>query len=100
QFLRHVTHRLLDARLGLFPGCSPKSVERRPRAARVLLNEIQAFDGHKQLGIAGVTDFQKLLNVSRGSRNGTADGSELLEPDELADPVIDMDDQVPDLEVS
>ena len=45
QLFGHVAHRLLDARLGLFPRGAAEPIECRPCAARVLLNEIKAFDG-------------------------------------------------------
>ena len=61
-------------------------------APRVLLNEIQPFDRHEQLVVAGVAELEKLLR-------GVGD-TDLLETDEHSDAVIDVDDQVADLQVA
>ena len=92
ELLRHVAHRLLDPALGAFPGRAAQPIERRPRRAGVLLDEIQPFDRHEQLVVAGVAQLEKLLQ-----RVADAD---LLEADERPDPVIDVDDEIADLQIA
>ena len=67
QLLGHVAHRLLDARLGLLPGRAAQPIERRPRAAGVLLNEIEPLDRDEQLVVAVVAQLEELLDVRRRS---------------------------------
>ena len=100
QLFGHVAHRLLDACLGLFPGGPAQTIERRPGPAGVLLNEIQPFNGNEELVVAVVANLEELLHVGRGPGDRAADGAQLLEADEFADAVIDMDDQVADLEIA
>ena len=61
QLLRHVAHRLLDARLGLLPSGAAKTIERRPGAARVFLNQIEALDRNEQLVVAVIAQLEEFL---------------------------------------
>ena len=100
QFLGHVAHRLLDARLRLLPGRAAQPIERRSRASGVLLNEIEALDGDEQFVVSVISQLEKLLNVrSRRSRR-TGAGGQLLQPDEFPDSVIDMDHEISDLQIA
>jgi hypothetical protein len=85
QLLRHVAHRLLDARLGLLPRRAAEAVERGAAAAGEFLNEVEPLDGHEELVVAVIAKLEKFLDI------------DLLEADELTDAVIDVDDQVADL---
>ena len=94
QLLGHVAHGLLDLGLGAFPGRAAEPIERRLRAAGVLLDQVEPFDRHEQLRIAVILQLEEFLDdVAAGDRD-------LLEADELADAVIDVDDQIADLEVA
>ena len=61
QLLGHVAHGLLDARLGFFPGRAAELVERRRRAAGVLLDQIEPLERDEQLVLAGVAELHELL---------------------------------------
>ena len=63
-------------------------------AARVLLDEIQVLERHEQLVVAGVAEFHELLLVLAGA------DADLLQADEPADAVVDVDDEVADLQVA
>ena len=52
ELFGHVAHRLLDARLGLFPGGATEPIERRPGRAGVALDEIEPLDRNEQLVVA------------------------------------------------
>ena len=93
QLLGHVAHGLLHPGLGLLPGGAAKAIDRRPRRAGVLLNEIEPLDRHEQLVFAGVAQLHELL---RRFADGDA---QLLEPDERADAVIDVDHVVADFQI-
>ena len=92
QLLGHVAHGLLDARLRLLPCRAAKLVERGTRGAGELLNEIEALDRDKELVFAEVAELHELLRLH----------AELdpLQSDEHPDPVIDVDDEIPDLQVA
>ena len=92
QLLGHVAHGLLDARLGLLPRRAAELVERRPRRAGVLLDEVEPLDRDEQLVLAGVAELHELLR-----READVD---LLQADEHADAVVDVDDEVADLQVA
>ena len=92
QLLRHVAHRLLDPGLRPLPRGAAQPVERRPRRAGVLLDEIEPLDRHEQLVLAGVAQLEELLHA-------VAD-ADLLQADEHADAVIDVDDEVADLQIA
>ena len=100
EFLGHVAHRLLDARLGLLPRRAAQPIERRPRATGVFLNEIEALDGDEQLVVSVISQLEELLDVGSGRRRRTSAGGQLLQPDEFPDAVIDMDDEIADLQVA
>ena len=85
---------LLDLVLGLVPGRAAEPIERRLRSAGVFLDEIEALDGNEELVVAVVAELEELLNDV-----AVADG-DLLEADELADAVVDVDDVVADLEIA
>ena len=92
QLLGHVAHGLLDPGLRPLPRGAAEPVERRPRRAGVLLDQVQPLHRHEQLVFAGVAELQKLLE-----RVADAD---LLQADELADAVIDVHDEVAHLQVA
>ena len=92
QLLGHVAHGLLDPRLRPLPRGAAEPVDRRPRRAGVLLDQVQPLDRHEQLVFAGVVELQELLE-----RVADAD---LLQTDELADAVIDVHDEVAHLQVA
>ena len=98
QLLGHVAHRLLDARLGLFPCRAAQPIERRPRSAGVFLNQIEPFDRHEQLVVAVIAKLEEFLLTARADRRLC--WCQLLQADELADPVIDMDDEVANLQIA
>src|SRR5688572_3720391 len=92
QLLGHVAHRLLDARLGLLPRRATKLVECWLGATGVLLNEIEPLDRDEELVFAVVAQLHELLHVGADFDS--------LEPDEHANPVVDVDDEVADFEVA
>ena len=92
QLLGHVAHRFLDARLGLLPGRAAQPIQRRPGRAGVPLHEIEPLDGHEQLVFAGVAKLHEFLRLEADV--------DALEPDEVPDAVVDMDDEVAGLEVA
>ena len=94
QLLGHVAHGLLDLGLRLLPGRAAEAIERRLRAAGVFLDQVEALDGHEQLGVAVIAQLEELLD------DVAAGDGDLLEADELADAVIDVDDQIADLEIA
>ncbi len=87
-------HGLLDAGLRLLPRSAAKSIEGRTCASRVFLDEIQPLDRHEELVVARVTKFEELLRRVPGPVD-----PELFEANELANPVIDMNDQVADFQL-
>jgi hypothetical protein len=94
QLLGHVAHRLLDPGLGLLPAGAPEAIERRLRATGVFLDQVEALDGHEQLGVAVILELEELLH-DVAARDG-----DLLETHELADAVVDVHDQIVDLEIA
>ena len=92
QLFGHVAHGLLDARLRPLPRRAAELVERRLRRAAVFLHQVEPLDRHEQLVFAGVAQLHEFLH-------GVADAN-LLEPDEMADAMIDMDDEIADLQVA
>ena len=62
------------------------------RRAGVLLDEVEPLDRDEQLVVAGVAELEELLRA-------VAD-ADLLQADEHADAVVDVDDEVADLEVA
>jgi hypothetical protein len=75
QLLRHVAHRLLDARLGLLPRRPTEAIERGTAAAGVFLNQIEPLDGNEQLVVAVIPKLEKLVRAF-----GTAADADLLQP--------------------
>ena len=94
QLLRHVAHRLLDLGLGALPAGAAEAIERRPGAARVLLDQVEPLDRDEQLVLAVIAQLEELGGVA------DAAAADLLEPDELADAVVDVDDEIADLQVA
>ena len=94
QLLRHVAHRLLDLGLRLLPRRAAQAIEGRLGAAGVLLDEIEPLDRDEQLVLAVIAELEELLHDV-----AVADG-DLLQADELADAVIDVDDEIADLEIA
>ena len=92
QLVGHVAHGLLDARLGLLPRRAAEAVERRVPAARELLHEVEPVDRDEQLVVAGVAQLHELARL--------VPDVDLLEPDEHADAVVDVDDVIADLEIA
>ena len=94
QLFGHVAHRLLDARLGLLPRLAAQPIDGRTGGAGVLLDEIEPFDRHEQLVLARVAELHELLRrLARRDR-------QLLQPDEDADAVVDVHDEVADFEIA
>ena len=62
------------------------------RCAGVFLNEVQPLDRHEELVLAGVAQLEELLHA-------VAD-ADLLESDEHADAVVDVNDEVADLQIA
>ena len=92
QLLGHVAHGLLHLRLGALPGRAAEPVERRPRAAAVLLDQVEPLDRDEELVVAVIAQLEELLDV-------VAD-RDLLQPDELADAVVHVHDQIADLQIA
>ena len=92
QLLGHVAHRLLDPGLRALPRRAAEPIERRPRRAGVLLDQIEPLDRDEQLVVAGVAQLEKFLHA-------VAD-ADLLQADEHADAVVDVDDEIADLEIA
>ena len=67
-------------------------VERRVGAAGVFLDEVEALERNEQLVLAGVAELHELLRVDAHL--------DLLQADEPADAVVDVDDEVADLQVA
>jgi len=94
ELLGHVAHGLLDLLLGLLPGGATKPIEGGASGARVLLHEIQALDGNEELVVAVIPELEELLDdIAVADR-------ELLEPNELANAVINVNDKIADLQVA
>src|SRR5262245_564482 len=100
QLLGHVAHRFLDARLGFFPRRPTEAVEGWTGSACVLLNEIEALDGDEQLVVAVIAQLEKFLQTSTRSAARLRARGELLQSDELANPMIDMDHEVANFEIA
>src|SRR3954466_2748846 len=92
QLLGHVAHRLLDLALRPFPRSAAKPIDRWTRRSGVLLDEIEPLDGYEQLVLAGVAQLEEFLHA-------VAD-PDLLQADEHADAMIDVDDEVADLQIA
>src|SRR6188768_3824539 len=92
QLLRHVAHRLLDARLGLFPRGAAELVERGGGTAGVFLNEIEPFEWDEELVLSRIPQFHELLRLLTRRHGKT------LQSGEPADTVVDVDDQIADLQ--
>ena len=70
----------------------PRRSSGGPRRAGVLLDQVEPLDRDEQLVLAGVAELEELLR-----RRPDVD---LLQADEHADAVIDVDDEVADLQVA
>ena len=88
QLLGHVAHGLLDLGLRALPRRAAEPVDRRRFAPVYFLHEISRSTGTEQLVAA-------LARGARGLPAAVAD-ADLLEPDECADAVVDVDDGVAD----
>ena len=94
QFLGHVAHGFLHARLGFVPRRAAQTIERRGGAAGVFLDEIEPLERNEELVVGRVPEFHELLRLrSRHDRQP-------LQPDELPDAVVCVDDQVARLEIA
>src|SRR5687768_17632200 len=85
QLLGHVAHGLLDLGLGALPRRAAKAIERRLRPAGVFLNQVEPLDWDEQLGIGVIAELEEFLD------DVAARDRDLLEADELADAVVDVD---------
>ena len=74
----------------------PKAIERRPRRARVLLQQVQLLDRDEELVAAGVPQLHEL---GRGLGPDLVD-RELAQSYERANAVLDVDDVIADLQVA
>ena len=92
QLFGHVAHGFADPALRALPRRAAQLVERRLAGAAVFLDQVEPLDGHEELVVAGVAELHELLR-------GVAHAN-LLQPDELADAVIDMDDVVAHFEIA
>ena len=92
QLLGHVAHGLLHPGLGALPRRAAQLVQRRLRRPAEFLDEIEPLDRNEQLVVARIAQLHELLH-----RVADAD---LLQPDELPDAMVDVDDQVADLEIA
>ncbi len=92
QLLRHIAHRLLDARFGFLPRRPTEPIERGPRRAGVHLNEIEPLDRDEQFVLARIPELHELLRISSDV--------DALEADEQPDAVIDVDDEVAGLQIA
>ena len=92
QLFGHVAHGFLDAALGLLPGRAAQTIERRPRRAGVLLNEIEPLDGDEELVLRRVAQLHELLRLEADLNP--------LQADEHADAMIDVHDEVVGLEIA
>ena len=92
QLLGHVAHRLLDARLRLFPRRAAEPVERRAGGAGELLDEVEPLDRDEELVLAGVAELHELLVVEADR--------DPFQADEQADAVVDVDDEVAGLQIA
>ena len=95
QLFGHVAHGLLDAGLRLLPCRAAQAIERRSRPAGVLLDKVQPLNRDEQLVLTRVSQLQELLLRVAGAAN-----PELFQADELADAVVNVDDEVADFEVA
>ena len=77
-----------------FPRGAAQPVERRPCAARVLLNQIEPLDGDEQLGVVLIPQLEELLRAIAAAH------AELFQADEFADPVIHVNDEIAYLEIA
>ena len=91
QLLGHVAHRAADPGLRLRPRRAAEPVEVLP-GPRVLLQQVDLLHRHEQLVLARVAQLHELVPLE-------PDGN-LLQPHEDADPVVDVDDAVPRLQVA
>ena len=87
QLARHLADALLHARLAGLPGAAAEPVELdRGLLRAVARQQLDVLDRQEQLVVAGVVDLETVVR-----RAGRLDG---LEPDEAADAVIDMHDEI------
>ena len=78
----------------LAPGRSAQPVQPRMRGAGVLLQQLELLDRHEQLVAARVAELDELVPpAGLGNR-------ELPQPDELADPVVDVHHVIADLQIA
>ena len=64
QLLGHVAHGLLDRGLRALPRRAAQPIDRRPRRAGVLLDQVEPLDRDEQLVVAGVAQLEELLACS------------------------------------
>ena len=100
ELFGHVAHRLLDARLRLLPRRPAQAIERGAGAAGEFLNQVETFDGDEQLVVAVVAKLQKLLQLRVCGGRSRPAGPQLLQANELTNPMIDVNDEIADLQVA
>ena len=100
ELLGHVAHGLLHARFCFLPGGATQPVQRGRRAPGVFLDEIEPLERNEELVVAGVAELHELLLGRSGGRRIDGPDREPLQPDESADAVVDVDDEVVEFEVA
>ena len=83
----------LTLRLRALPRRAAQPVDRRPRRAGVFLNEIEPLDRNEELVVAGVAQLEKLLRALSPTPI-------CFRPTNIADAVVDVDDEIADLQVA
>src|SRR5439155_22957582 len=109
QLFGHVAHCPAGSRFRLLPAEPTELVELRPvpLARRVSLDKIQPLDRDIQARALGIGEQHELTSVAAAAlepgghvAGRSARGRDLLEPLELADTVVHVDDVVADFQVS
>ena len=93
QLLGHVAHGLLHPGFRALPRRAAEAIDRRPRRTGVFLNEVEPLDRNEEFVVAGVSQLEEFLDV-------VAPDADLLQADEHADAVVDVDDEVANLEIA
>src|SRR4051794_3934541 len=78
---------LLSVVLGALPGGPPEAADRRLLGPGVLLDQNEPLHRDEELVLAGVAELHELLRLTDAH-------DDLLQPDELSDPVVYVDDVV------
>ena len=92
QLLGHVAHGFLDFGLRPLPRRAAEAIDWRPARAGVFLHQVESLDRHEQLVLARVAELEEFLR-----RVSDAD---LFQPDERADAVVDVNDEVAHFQIA